>query len=155
MHPPLMRNVRFGLNILLNPQDTAFPAKAGLFEAAERSKRIMCYTINQYSASLDSGADTLCSIHIRRADIRIQPIFGIIGHLDCLFFGFIGNNGKDWPENLFLKYSHIRSNAGKNSGFNEVAFFQALRVAFAANYKFRPFSYTSSYIFLYPVIFFY
>src|SRR5258708_5700474 len=98
--------------------------------------------INQYYPSVDSGADTLCPIHIRRADISIQPIFGIIGHLDCLFFGFIGNNGKDWPENLFLKYSHIRSNAGKNSGFNEVAFFQALRVAFAANYKLRPFSYT-------------
>src|SRR5258708_13260316 len=78
-----MRNVRFGFNILFKPQDTAFPAKAGLFEAAERSKRIMCYTINQYSASLDSGADTLCPIHIRRADIRIQPIFGIIGHLVC------------------------------------------------------------------------
>ena len=137
-----MHNIRFGFKILFKPQDTAFPAKAGLFEPAERSKRIMCYTIDQYPAGLDLSTDTLCPIHIRRADIRIQPIFGIIGHLDCLFFGFIGNNGKDWPEDLFFKYSHIRSNAGKNSGFNEVAFFQALRVAFAANYEFRPFGYT-------------
>src|SRR5258708_12187288 len=118
MHPPLMRNVRFGLNILFKPQDTAFPAKAGLFEAAERSKRIMCYTINQYSASLDSGADTLCPIHIRRADIRIQPIFGIIAHLNFLFFGFIANNGKDWPQTLFLKFSHIPRNPANNTSLS-------------------------------------
>src|SRR5882724_13508551 len=137
-----MRNVSFRFKILFKSQDTAFPTKAGLFEAAERSKRIMSYTINQYPAGLDLSTDTLCPINIRRADIRIQPIFRIIGHLDCLFFSFIGNNGKDGPENLFLKYSHFRGNAGKNSGFNEVDFFKALRVAFAANYKFCPSSYT-------------
>jgi len=136
-----MRNVSFGFKILFKPQDTAFPPKAGLFEAAERSKRIMSYTINQYPACLDLRADTLCPIHIRRADVRIQAVFRIIGHRDCIFFSFIGNNGKHGPENLFLKYSHFRGNAGKNSGFNKVAFFQARRVAFAANYKFCPFSY--------------
>src|ERR1700691_2027761 len=70
---------RFGLQILLQSEDPAFPADSRLFEPAEGSERIVAYCIDEDPAGGKFACHTVRAFRVGRAYVSDEPEFRVIG----------------------------------------------------------------------------
>src|SRR5580693_6507727 len=94
---------RFGLQILLQSEDPAFPTNARLFEPAEGSKRIVAYCIDEDPAGSKFVGYTVCAFRVGRAYVSVQPEFRVVGYLNGFSFRLVRQYRQDRPEDLFLR----------------------------------------------------
>src|ERR1700761_5969402 len=69
---------RFGLQILLQSEDPAFPTNSRLFEPAEGSKRIVAYCIDEDPAGSKFVRHAVCPFDVRRAYVSDEPELGVV-----------------------------------------------------------------------------
>jgi hypothetical protein len=70
---------RFGLQVLLQPEDPAFPTDPRLFEPAEGSEGIVTYCVDQDATSGEFSRHTVGSFRVRRAYVSEKAEFGVWG----------------------------------------------------------------------------
>ena len=100
----------------------AFAAQAGFLDPAK-----WCGGIgNQPFVDADHAAfQCFChapaAVDIVAVEVCCQPVRGVVGNADGVFFGFKGNDGRQRPEGFVLAELGIGGNAGDQRGLNEAA----------------------------------
>src|SRR6202046_4761921 len=130
---------RFGFQVLLQPEDPAFPTDPRLFEPTEGSKRIVSYCIDQDAARGEFARHTGSPFRFRRAYVGDEAEFGVIGNFDGLGFRLVGQYRQNRPEDFFLRDTHLAGDSGKHGGLDEIPTFKSLGMTLPADDELRTF----------------
>src|SRR5579862_8182702 len=136
---PGLADDRFGLQILLQSEDPAFPTNSRLFEPAEGSKRIVAYCIDEDPAGSKFARHTVRTFRVGRAYVSDEPEFRVIGDFNSFGFRLVRQYRQDRSENLFLRDPHVACDVGEHGGFDEISILKPGRMTFPADNEFRAF----------------
>src|SRR5712672_110511 len=130
---------RFGFQVLLHPEDPAFPTDPRLFEPTEGSKRIVTYCIDQDAAGDEFARHTGGPFRVRRAYVGDEPEFGVIGDFNGLGFRLVRQYRQDRSEDFFLRDTHVAGDVGEHGGLDEIPTLKSWGMTFPADDELRTF----------------
>src|SRR5271168_2254584 len=111
---------RFGLQILLQSEDPAFPTNSRLFEPAEGSKRIVAYCIDEDAAGGKFARHTVRAFRVGRAYVSDEPEFRVVGYFYGFSFRLVRQYRQDRSEDFFLRDAHIAGDLGEHGRLHEI-----------------------------------
>src|SRR3984893_14542706 len=111
---------RFGFQVLLQPEDPAFPTDPRLFEPTEGSKRIVTYCVDQDAAGGELSRHTVGPFRVRRAYVGDKAEFRVIGDFNGLGFRLVRQYRQDRSEDFFLRDTHVAGDVGKHGGLQKI-----------------------------------
>src|SRR3954471_14110435 len=112
---------RLGLEELLEAELAELAAVAGLLVAAERSQRVEAAAVDLDLAGADLAGDLLGPLRIAGPHAAGEAIDRVVGDLDGLFLGVVGNDREDGTEDLLLLNGHPGAHLGEHGRPHEVA----------------------------------
>src|SRR5205807_2165211 len=130
---------RFGFQVLLQPEDPAFPTDPRLFEPTEGSKRIVTYCVDQDAAGGELSRHPVGSFRVRRAYAGDQAEFGVIGDFNGLGFRLVRQYRQDGSEDFFLRDTHVAGDFCEHGGLDEIPALKSLGMTFPADDELRTF----------------
>src|SRR5882762_20844 len=121
-----LADYRFGFQVLLQPEDPAFPTDPRLFEPTEGSKRIVTYCVDQDAAGGELSRHTVGPFRVRRAYVGDKAEFGVIGDFNGLGFRLVRQYRQNRSEDFFLRDTHVAGDVGEHGGLHEIPTFKSL-----------------------------
>src|SRR5579859_5812120 len=134
-----LADYRFGFQVLLQPEDSAFPTDPRLFEPTEGSERIVTYCVDQDATGGEFSRHTVGSFRVRRAYVSDKAEFGVIGDFNGLGFRIVRQYRQDGSEDFFLCDAHVAGDFCEHSGLDEIPMLKSLGMTFPADDELRTF----------------
>src|SRR4051812_31209609 len=134
-----LADYRFGFQVLLEPEDPAFPTDPRLFEPTEGSKRIVTYCVDQDAAGGEFSCHTIGPFRIRRAYVGDKAEFSVIGDFNGLGFRLVRQYRQDRSEDFFLCDTWVGVIFCERGGFNKIPPLKSWGIPSPADDEFRTF----------------
>lgn len=118
----LLHKNRLRLSIRFQAISAQLPSKAGLLRPSKWHLIMQhSHAVNTHGAALQARANPHRPIDVFREHCRVEPIFGIIRHLQKVFLVFERAHARHRPEDLVLVHGRLRVRVVQHRRLEEVA----------------------------------